>query len=261
VNREPTIGAIEGMTFPNSGKPHLETILGSIPRIDLGDDALSLDLIANHIEDHAARQTENRLFQALDPCLPCPKLRSSNTRTQFSGAHSTSSLEAQLQKSLVLRDRLALSRLRTRNYTSSVLSLCLSLSKLSLKSLDRLRCALVLDLSIQAAYKKLIAVCTDCHNGIRLIEINSNRMNSINIRKFNCIGHITNNLVSEILDYDTINFGGITKCIFECFRNRITKVLPTINRRNAQETVLSKTSISAPLSNKEKSEWPMPIEG
>jgi len=209
VNREPTIGAIEGMTFPNSGKAAPRAILGSIPRIDLGDDALSLDLIANHIEDHAARPNGKPSIPSFRSMLALPKVKILEHKNTILRSPFDKLLRSAIAEIFSSTRSLSSQPFEDSNYTSSVLSLCLSLSKLSLKSLDRLRCALVLDLSIQAAYKKLIAVCTDCHNGIRLIEINSNRMNSINIRKFNCIGHITNNLVSEILDYDTINFGAL----------------------------------------------------
>ncbi len=102
---------------------------------------------------------------------------------------------------------------------SSIFALCLSKSLLSLKSLDRLRSALVLDSAIQAAYEKLVSVCIDSHDSIGFIEIDTDGVNPFNIGKFNRVSNIANKLVSKILDYDTIDFSGVVEIFFECLWN------------------------------------------
>ena len=250
----------ESMTFPDPSKTASRALLGRVLWIYLSDDTLSLHLVADHIEDHAARPDR-------EPSIPCLRYMLTLTEIkilEYKNAILRSPFD-QLLRSAVTE---ILGSARTldsqpfegSNNTPSILSLCLSLSKLSLKSLDRLRSALVLDSSIQSAYKKLISICIYCHNSISLIEIYANRMNALNIGEFSRVSNVANQFASEILDYDAIDLSSVTKFFPEGIRNHVLKVFPAIDCRNAQETIFCEAGISSPLSNKKESKRPMPIK-
>ncbi len=250
----------ERMTFPNTSKATPRTSLGCVPRINFSDSPLSLNLVADQVKDHVTRP--NR-----EPSIPC-----------FAALLSLLKIQVLKHKNTILRSPLneflrsamteifspasspALQPFEGSNNAPSIPSLCLMLSKLPLKSLDCLRCALVLDFSIQAAYENLISVCINRHDSISLIQVNSDRMNALNLKKFNRVGDMPNELIPKILDYNAINFCGIAKILSEYLRNRILKMLAAIDCRNAQKSILSETCISSSLPDKEKSERVMPVE-
>ena len=260
MNRESTLRAIEGMSLPGPRKTTPRAVLGSVPRIDFSNYALSLDLIAGHIEYHTTRPDGEPSVPSLRSMLALTEIKILEDKNTIIRSPFDQFLRSAIAEILSSTRSLSSQPFEVSNNTSSILSLCLSLSKLSLKSLDRLRSALVLDFPIQAAYKKLVTICIDSHNSVSLVEIDSNWVNPINIRNFNCIGYITNNLVSKILDYDAIDLSGITEFFPKCIRNRVLDVFPAIDCRNAQETIFHETGITPPLSYKKEGKRPMPVE-
>jgi hypothetical protein len=248
------------MSLPGPRKTTPRAVLGSVPRIDFSNYALSLDLIAGHIEYHTTRPDGEPSVPSLRSMLALTEIKILEDKNTIIRSPFDQFLRSAIAEILSSTRSLSSQPFEVSNNTSSILSLCLSLSKLSLKSLDRLRSALVLDFPIQAAYKKLVTICIDSHNSVSLVEIDSNWVNPLNIRKFNCIGHITNNLVSKIFDYDAIDLSGIAKVFSEGIRNHILEVLTAIDCGNTQESIRCETCVPSPFSNKEKSERVMPVE-
>jgi len=260
MNRESAMRARKGMSFPDSRKTTSRTVLRCIPGINLSDGSLSLDLVAGHIEYHTTRPDGEPSVPSLRSMLTLTEIKILEDKNTIIRSPFDQFLRSAITEILSSTRSLSSQPFEVSNNTPSILSLCLSLSKLSLKSLDRLRSALVLDLSIQTAYEKLVTICIDSHNSVSLVEIDSNWVNPLNIRKFNCIGYITNNLVSKILDYDAIDLNGVTEFFPKCIRNRVLNVFPAINCRNAQETIFRETGITPPLSYKKEGKRPMPVE-
>ena len=64
MNREITMRTREGMTFPETRKATSGACLRRVSGINLSNDSFSLDLIADHVVDHAAMP--NR-----EPSIPC----------------------------------------------------------------------------------------------------------------------------------------------------------------------------------------------
>lgn len=260
MNRESTMGTGKGVTLPDPRKTASRAQLGRVLWIYFSDDALPLNLVADHIGDHATRP--NR-----EPSIPCLSAIFSLLKIQIL-EYKNAIFRSPLNKLLGSAVTEILSPTRSlnsqpfegSNNTSSILTLCLPKSLLSLKSLDSLRSAPVLDSPIQAAYEKLVSICIDSHDSISLIEIDSDRVNSLDIGEFNRIGHIANEPVSEILDYDAIDFSGVIEIFFECLRNFILKMPPAIDCGDAQETIFCEARISAPHSDEEKGKRSMPIE-
>lgn len=260
MNRESAMRAIKRMPLPVSGKTTPRAVLGGVLRINSSNGSLSLNLVADYIEDHT-------IWPYREPSIP-----------SFAASLAPAEIQILKYKNAVLRspfDKLLgctiaeiLSSTRSldsqpfegSDNTPSILSLCLSLSKFSLESLDRLRSALVLDLPIQATYEKLISICVYSHYSIGFVEVNSHRMNSLNIWKFNRVGNVTNKLVSKILDCDAIDLRGIIIVLHEGIRNHIMKAFSAIDCGNAQKTILHEIGITPPLSNKKESKRSMPVE-
>lgn len=258
--RKPTIRTGKGVSFSDTRKTAPRTQLRRVSRVNLSDDALPLDFIADHIEDHAARPdgkppvpcfatsfslAEVQVLENQNTVVGCPfdKLFGRTMAEIFGSARS-----------------LELQPFEGSDNAPSIFALCLSLLKLSLKSLDRLRCALVLNLPVQPGHKQLVPICIDCNDSIRFVEIDSNWVDSIDIGKFDGIRNESDELITEILDYDTIDFSSVIEVFLEGFRDRVTKMLPAIDCRNAQETIFLETCISPSLSDKEQSERSMPVE-
>lgn len=250
----------KGVTPPNSRKTAPRAQLRSVLGIYLSDDSLSPNLVADHIEDHATRPDREPSIPCLSAVFSLLKIQILEYKNAILGSPLNEFLGSAVTEILSSTRSLNSQPFESSNNTSSILSLCLSLSERSLKALDGLRSALVLDLPIQAAYEKLVAVCINSGDSISLIEINTNRVNSFNIGKFNCIGYIANKPVSKILDYNAINLSGIAKVLPEGIRNSIFKAFSAIDCENAQKTIFYEIGISPPLSDKEEGKRPMPVE-
>lgn len=260
MNRESTMRTREGMTFPDTRKTASGACLRRISGINFSNDSFSLNLVADQVKDHATRPSRESSIPCLRAMLSLPEIKILKYKNTVLRSPFDKLLRSTVTEVLSSTRSLNSQPFEGSDNTPSILTLCLMLSKLSPKSLDRLRSALVLDLPIQAAYEKLVSVCINCYDSVRFIKIDSNRMDALSIRKFNCVGNISNELVTKILNYDAINFCGIVKILSEYLRNRILKMLATIDCRNAQKAILSETCISSSLPDKEKSERVMPVE-
>jgi hypothetical protein len=252
--------ANKGVTFPNTCKATPRAILGCVPGINFSDSSLSLNLVVDHVKDHATRPNGEPSIPCLATLLALLKIQVLEHKNAVLRSPFDELLRCTMTEIFGSTRSLNSKPFEGSNNASSIPSLCLMLSKLSLKSLDRLRSAPVLDFPIQAAYEKLISIRINCHDRISLVKINTYRMNPFNFRKFNRVGNIADKLVTKIFDYDAINLSGIAEVFLECFRNTILKVLPAIDGRNAQEVIFRETGISPPLSDKEQSKRSMPVE-
>ena len=250
----------KGMTFSDTRKATPGAVLRCVPGINFSDSSLALNLVADHIEDHATRPNREPSIPCLASMLSLFKIQILKHKNTILGSPLNELLRCTMTEILSPASSPTLQPFEGSNNAPGISSLCLMLSKLSLKSLDCLRCALVLDFSIQATYEKLVSVCINSYDSISLIQVNSYRMNTWSLRKFNRVGNVSDNLISKILDYNAINFSSIAEVLSEYLRNRILKVLAAIDCRNAQEPILSETCIPSPRSDKEKSERVMPVE-
>jgi len=248
------------MTVSNTQKTTPRTYLRSVPGIDLSNRSLALDLVADHVVDHAARPNREPPIPSFTAMLSLLKIQILKHKNTILRSPFDKLLRSAITEILSYERSPDFQPFEGSDNAPSILPLCLSLSQLSLKAFDRLRCALVLDSSIQAAYKKLVTICINRHDSICLVQIDANRMNSFYIRKFNRVGHIADKLISQVFDYNAINFSGVVEVFFERIGDSVTKMFPTIDCRNTQKPALRETGVSAPLSNKEKSERPIPIE-
>jgi len=248
------------MPIPDTRKATPRAILRCVPGVDLSDYSFSLNLVADHIEDHAAGPNREPSIPGFATMLSLLKIQIFEHKNTVLGSPFDQLLRNAIAEVLGSTRSLSSKPFEGSNNASSIFTLCLSKSLLSLKSLDRLRSALVLDSAIQAAYEKLVSVCIDSHNSIGFIEIDTDGVNPLNIGKFNSVSNIANKLVSKILDYDTIDLGGVVEIFFECLWNFIHKMLPAIDCGNAQETISCEAGITPPLSDEEKGKRSMPIE-
>jgi hypothetical protein len=261
MNREIAMRTREGMTFHDTRKTTSRAHLGCVPRINLGNYSFALNLVADHVKYHATRPDR-------EPSIPCLGAMLSLLKIQVFKYKNTI-LRSPFEKLLRSAATEILGSMRSldsqlfegSNNTPSILSLCLPLSKPSLKSFDCLRSAPILDFPIQAAYKKLISICINRNYCISLIEVDSNRMNALDIIELDRISNVTDESISTILDYNTIDLSSIVKGFSECFRHSVLKMLPAIDCRNAEESVFHEAGISPSISNKKKSKRLMPFEG
>ncbi len=260
MNRETAMRARESMSVPISMKATPGAYLRGILGVNLGYDALSLHLVADHVEDHATRPDREPPIPCLSTVLPLLKIQILEYKNAILRSPFDKLLRSAVTEVFCSTRSLDFQPFEGSSNTSSIFSLCLSLSKLSLESFYCLRSTPVLNFSIQTAYEQLISISINSYNSIGFVEVDSDRMNSFNIRKFNRVGDITNELTTEILDYDTIEFSSIIKLFVERFRDNILKVLSTVDCGNAQNSIPHEVGISSSLSNKEKSKRSMPIE-
>lgn len=234
------------VTLPDSRKTAPRAELRRILGIYFSDDSLPPNLVADHVENHATRPNREPSIPCLIAVFSLLKIQILEYKNAILGSPLNEFLGSAVTEILSSTRSLNSQPFEGSNNTSSILSLCLPLSELSLKSLDGLRSALVLDLPIQAANEKLVSVCINSGNSISLIEINTNRVNSFNIGKFNRISYVADKFVSRILDYDAVNLSGIAKVLPEYIRNGIFKVFSAIDCGNAQKTVFHEIGVSLP---------------
>ncbi len=261
MNRETAMRARESMSVPVSRKATSRAYLRRVLRVNLSDDTLSLNLVVDHVEDHATRPDREPSIPCLGTVLPLLKIQILKYKNAILRSPINKLLRSAIAEILSSTRTLDPKPFEGSNNTSSIFSLCLPLSKPSLKSLDRFRSALVLDFPIQTAYEKLVAICINSHDSISLVEIDSDRVNSFNIRKFDGVSNITDELISKILDYNAIDLSCVAEFFLERLWNIKRKMLSAIDCRNAQKAVLRDAGISTSLSDKEKSKRSMPTEG
>lgn len=261
MNREPTMRTCERVAFSDARKTTSRASLGCVSRINLSDVALPLYFVADHLVDHTTRPYGEPSVPSLAAVFALYKpeiLKYQNTVLRSPFDKLFRSAVAEIFSST---RSLSSQPFEGSDNAPSILTLCLTLSKLSLKSLDRLRRAFVLDFPVQAAYEKLVIICIYCHNSICLIKIDPNRMNSLDIRQLNCIRDVTDELASKMLNYNAIDLSGVIEIFFEGTRNCVSETLPAVDSGNAQESIFCETSIAPSLTYKKESKRSVPVKG
>ena len=254
------MGTRESVSVTAARKTTPRTSLGCVSRINLSGRSFSLDLVVDHLKDHTTRPHGEPSIPGFAALLSLVKIQILKHKNTVLRSPPDELLRCTMTEIFGSAGSPTLQPFEGPNYAVRILTHCLKLSKLTLKSFDCLRGAFVLDLSIQAAYEKLVTICIYSYNRISLIKIDSDRMNTFDFRKFDLVSNVAYKPVTEILDYDTINLKSITEIVFEDIRNRIAEMLSAFYCGNAQESILREIGISTPLTDKEEGIRTMPLE-
>jgi hypothetical protein len=260
MNRESAMRTRESVSVTVARKTTPRTSLGGVPRINLSGRSLSLNLVVDHFKDHSTRPHGKSSIPSFASLLPLFKIQILKHKNTVLRSPSDELLRCTMTEIFGSTSSPALQPFEGPNYAMRVLTHCLELSKLTLKSFDCLRCAFVLDFSIQAAYEKLVTICICSYNRISLVKVDSDRMNSFDFRKFNRVSNVAYKPVTEILDNDAVDLKSVTEIFFKGIRNRIAEMFSAFHCGNAQESILGEIGISAPLTDKEGGIRAMPLE-
>ena len=125
MNRESAMRTSKGMSLPNTRKTTPRAVLGSVPRIDFGNYALSLDLIAGHIEYHTTRPDGEPSVPSLRSMLALTEIKILEDKNTIIRSPFDQFLRNAITEILSSTRSLSSQPFEVSNNTSSILSLCL----------------------------------------------------------------------------------------------------------------------------------------
>jgi len=260
MSRKPTVRASKRVSSPDTRESAPRAQLRRVSRVDLSNDALSLDFVADQIKDHATRPNGKPPIPRFATSFSLAEIQVLENQNRVLGSPFNKLLGCTMTEIFSSPRSLKLQPFEGSDDAPSIFTLCLSLPKLSLKSLDSFHCAFVLDFPIKTGHKQLVSICINRDDCVSLVEINSDRIDSADIRKFDGIRDVSDKLVADVLDHNAIDLNSVVKHASKSRGNGIPEMFSTTNCGNAQETVFPETGISTPLSHEEKCKGLSPTE-
>lgn len=260
MNREITVGTGKGVSIPVTREATPRTRFRRVSGINLSNDAFALNFVADHIEDHTTRPSCKPSVPSFRTSFALTKLKIFENQNAVIRSPLNKLFRRAMTKIFGSARSLKLQPFEGSDDAPSIFTLCLSLLKLSLESLDHFRCAFVEYFAAKSGNEKLVSVYINRHDRIGLVQIDPNRMNSFDVRKFDRVGNVAHKLITKTLDDDAIDFNRVAKNILERFRYNVLEMLPAFDRRNAEKTVFREACIATSSSDEEKSKRLSPSE-